>query len=423
MVKCLVCGAIFDSSLEVCPVCGVGKENFVPVEEQENTFQNNTDEYYVIIGNGTAGFHAAQAIRERDKTGAVLMISDEPYAAYNRPMLTKSIADGADADKIAIEPDAWYKENQVYQILGNRAESVDTEAGEVHLAGGETIHFTRLIYAAGSECFIPPIEGSGKKEVVAIRKINDVKKLRGLMENAEHAVVIGGGVLGLEAAWEVKKAGIRVNVLEAAPVLMGRQLDEDSADFLRRIAEKNDIRIRTGAAVTAIEGDGKVTGARLADGECIPADLVIISAGVRANIALAKTMGLETERAVKVNSRMETSAPHIYACGDCAEYEGVNYAVWPEATEQGKIAGANAAGEALEYRQITAALTFNGMNTSLFAAGDTGKGQGVSYKIREERSEEKGYLKKYFYREEMLVGAILIGDISEMGKVTEALER
>lgn len=423
LVKCLVCGEIFDSSLEVCPVCGVGKENFVPVEVEETGFVNNTEEYYVILGNGAAGFNAAKAIRERDKTGAVTMISNEPYPSYNRPMLTKSIVAGLSAEQIAIEGQDWYEKNQVYQILGKSVSSIDMKAGEVVLDDGARLHFTRLIYALGSECFIPPMEGNTLPEVVAIRRLSDVEKVENIMKEAKKAVVIGGGVLGLEAAWELKKGGLDVQVLEVAPVLMGRQLDSESAEILKETARKNGVEIRTGVSVAAVEGTDHVTGVRLSDGEVCPADLVIISAGVRANAGLAAQTGAQTDRGVVVNSRMETSLPFVYACGDCAEYQGLNYAIWPEAVEQGRIAGANAAGEALEYEPVAAALTFHGMNTALFAAGDNGKNPNLLYKTVEFKDMGKGQYRKYYFLNNRLCGVILMGDLSEMAKMTEALEK
>ena len=423
LVKCLVCGEIFDASLEICPVCGVGKENFVPVDAEETGYRNDTQEYYVILGNGAAGFNAAKAIRERDKTGSIVMISDEPYPSYNRPMLTKSIVAGLSAEQIAMEDAAWYEENRVYQMLGRRAVSVDSREKEVLLDSGEKIRYTRLIYALGSECFIPPIEGSSLPEVVAVRRLSDVEKLERLMENATRAVVIGGGVLGLEAAWELKKAGLAVTVLEAAPVLMGRQLDSSSAEILKEIGAKHGVGIRTGVSVEAVEGEDHVSGVRIAGGETIPADIVVVSAGVRAKTDLAEQMGLAVGRAVKTDEHMATDMPDVYACGDCAEYEGVNYAIWPEAAEQGRIAGANAAGETLTYEPVEAALTFHGMDTALFAAGDNGKNPNLLYKTVEFRDMGKGQYRKYFFLNDRLSGVILIGDLSEMARMTEALKK
>ena len=423
LVKCLVCGEIFDSSLEICPVCGVGKENFVPVEIEDSGFLNNSEEFYVILGNGAAGFNAAKAIRERDKTGTVILISDEQYPSYNRPMLTKSIVAGLSAEQIAIEEPDWYKENNIYQMLGRQVESVDMKEKEVCLDDGSKVHFTKLIYALGSECFVPPIEGNNLPEVVAIRRLRDVEKVEGLMKEAKNAVVIGGGVLGLEAAWELKKGGLNVEVLEAAPVLMGRQLDSGSAELLKMISEKNGVKIHTGVSVEAIEGADHVTGVKTAEGTIYPAELVIVSAGVRANMAVAKKIGLKTDRAVIVNSHMETNIADVYACGDCAQYQGVNYAIWPEAVEEGRIAGANAAGEQLEYEPVSAALTFHGMNTALFAAGDNGKNPNLLYKTVEFQDMGKGQYYKYYFLNNRLCGVILIGDLSDMARLTTALEK
>lgn len=425
LVKCLVCGEIFDSSLEICPVCGVGKENFVPADIEENSFSNNTKEYYIILGNGIAGLNAAKAIRERDKTGTVVMISNESCSSYNRPMLTKTMLASLTAEQIAVEPESWYEENNICQILGRTVVSVDTEKLEVLLDDGSQIHFTRLIYALGSECFIPPIPGSDREQVIAVRRINDVEKISSLLKISKNAVVIGGGVLGLEAAWELKKAGLSVTVLEAAPMLMGRQLDATAGSILEEISRRNGIAIHTGVSISSIDGDetGAVSSVSLVSGETFPADLVIVSAGVRANTGLAQEMGLKTEKAVVVNSHMETGINHIYACGDCAEYKGANFAIWPEASEQGRVAGANAAGDELEYRPVSSALTFNGMNTSLYAAGDNGKNPNLLYKTVEFKDMGKEQYKKFYFLNNRLCGVILIGDLSQMAKMAEALEQ
>lgn len=423
LVKCLVCGEIFDSSMEVCPVCGVGKENFVPVEAEETQYINNTKNFYVIIGNGAAGLNAAKAIRERDKTGSVIMISNEPYSTYNRPMLTKSIMADLDENQIAVEETSWYEENNIIQLLGKEVTSIDADNKEIVMNDGMKLQYTKLIYAAGSECFIPPIPGHEKPEVVAIRRLADTKKIAGLLPEVKHVAVIGGGVLGLEAAWEMRKARCEVTVLELAPILMGRQLDESAGEVLKKIGQDQGIQIHTGVQIASIEGEEHVTGVKLADGTVIPAELVIVSAGVRANVALAKAAGVEVDRAAVVNSKMETSVKDIYACGDCAQFEGINYAIWPQAVEQGKVAGANAVGEALEYTTVPAALNFHGMNTALFAAGDAGKNPNLVYKTVEFKDMGKKQYQKYYFLNNRLCGVILIGDVSRMGEMTEALEK
>lgn len=423
LVKCLVCGEIFDSSLEICPVCGVGKENFVPVESETTAYRKDTSNLYAILGNGAAGFNAAKAIRERDKTGGVYIISNEEYPSYNRPMLTKSLVAGLDADQIAIQDAFWYEENNVVQILGRQVTSIDTEEKEILTEDGAKFKYTKLIYALGSECFIPPITGADKPEVVAIRKLSDTQKVTELLEKTKEAVVIGGGVLGLEAAWELKKAHCKVTVLELAPRLMGRQLDVGAGEMLKSIGEGQGIAIHTGVQISAIEGEEHVTGVRLGDGTVIPAQLVIVSCGVRSNIQIAKEAGAAVDRAVIVDSHMASSVPDIYACGDCAQYEGINYAIWPQAVEQGKTAGANAAGEELSYTTVPAALTFHGMNTALFSIGDNGGNPDLVYRTVEFKDMSRKQYEKYYFRNNRLCGVILIGDVSRMGEMTEAVER
>lgn len=423
LVKCLVCGEIFDSSMEICPVCGVGKENFVEVEEEDTGFRRDSKEFYVILGNGAAGFNAARAIRERDKTGSIVMVSNEPYSAYNRPMLTKSIMAGLTAEQIAIQEESWYQEQEIYQVLDKSVTAIHTDDKEVELSDGTRLKYTKLIYALGSECFIPPIPGTDQPEVVAIRRLEDTKKVAKLLETAKNAVVIGGGVLGLEAAWEMKKAKCNVTVLELAPQLMGRQLDAAAGEMLQGIAAKSEIQIYTGVQIASIEGDGHVTGVKLGDGREIPADLVVVSCGVRANTAVAAAAGIETDRAVVVDANMRTNIEGIYACGDCAQYQNMNYAIWPEASEQGKTAGANAAGEEVTYAPVPAALTFHGMNTALYAIGDAGKNPNLIYKTVEFKDMGKRQYEKYYFLNNRLCGVILIGDVSRMAELTEAVNR
>lgn len=423
LVKCLVCGEIFDASIDICPVCGVGREHFVPVEMEVSGFSNNTQEYYVILGNGAAGYYAAKAIRERDKTGTIVMISNEPYLSYNRPMLTKSIVAGLSAEQIAIADKTWYEKQNIFPMLSKEVVDVDTEQKEVVLEDKSRVHYTKLIYALGSECFVPPIKGSTLPEVAVIRRLADVERVEVLIREAKSAVVIGGGVLGLESAWELRKAGLSVTVLEVAPVLMGRQLDIDAGEWLLQAAKKSGIEVRTGVKVASIDGETHVNGVTLSDGEQIKAGMVIISAGVRANTELAKKIGLITNRGVVVDSRMQSSQKDIYACGDCAEFQGISYGVWPEAVEEGKVAGANAAGEEVEYTAKEPALTFHGMNTALFAAGDNGKNPNLLYKTIVYQDMGREQYQKYYFLNDRLCGVILLGDLSLMGRMSELLKR
>lgn len=420
LVKCLVCGEIFDSSMDTCPVCGVGREYFVYVDEQDTGFRNDTEDFYVIIGNGIAGLSAAEEIRRRNKTASVVMISNEPYDTYNRPMLTKSMLAGLTPEQTAVHEAGWYEKNNIIRVLGRRVSSVDTDIKQIMLEDGSKMVYTKLIYALGAECAIPPIKGVQLDNVIAVRRLEDIRRIERLLPEIKSVCVIGGGVLGLEAAWEFRKSGREVTVLEAAPSLMMRQIDKGASDLLLDIAAKEKIQIYTGVQAEEILPGAK--GVRIADGKTLPADLVIISAGIRPNTALAMEAGLAVDRAVVVNEKMETNVKDVYACGDCAQYQGMNYALWGEASAQGKTAGANAAGEDTEYEPPSMGLSFHGMNTALYAIGDTGKVKELSYRTEERKDEARKQYEKYYYANGQLKGAILMGDLTKMAEVTEKVK-
>jgi flavorubredoxin/NADPH-dependent 2,4-dienoyl-CoA reductase/sulfur reductase-like enzyme len=422
LVKCLVCGEIFDSSLEICPVCGVGKENFITVEVDENDFKNNTNEIYIILGNGAAGISAATAIRERNETCSIVLASNESVLGYNRPMLTKSMIAKFKPEQIAIHDEAWYKENNITNVLDKQVTKIDTEAKEIYFEDGIKLKYDKCIYALGADCFIPPIAGADKEGVIAIRNISDTDKVVELLPKVKNAVVIGGGVLGLEAAWELSKAKCKVTVLEATDKLMCRQLDLEGGKYLEEIVKSEGIDIRLNVKIDEIEGVDSVTGVKINGSEVISADLVIISAGIKPNSQIAKEAGINADRAIIVNEKMETNIQDIYACGDCAEYNGINYGIWPQALEMGKVAGANATGDSLTYETVDPALTFNGMNTSLYSIGDNGKNPNVQYKTVEFKDPVKRSYTKYYFSNNRLCGAILIGDTSDIVKVTQDIK-
>ncbi|KXL54126.1 flavo-diiron protein FprA1 [Anaerotignum neopropionicum] len=422
LVKCLVCGEILDSSLDRCPVCGVGPENFAPIEVESVSFYKDSMEKYIILGGGTAALNGAKAIRERNKTASITMISEEGELPYDRPMLTKNMFGALSGDAIASEERAWYEDNHVALKLDTRVVKIDTQKKEIFLSNGEVLPYDKCIYALGSYSFVPPIKGKDLEGVTAIRTILDVEKVSLWAHEAKSAVVIGGGVLGLEAAWELRKEKLEVTVLEGAPVLMAGKIDKEAVDMLTKIADDEGIRIVTGAKISEISGNGRVDSVVLEGGESIPADLVIISTGVRANIALAADAGIICERAVVVDEGMRTNNTDIFACGDCAQYQGMNIAIWPVAAEMGRIAGANAAGDNLSYAQKTYGITLAALGTMLFAMGDVGSKEDMIYKTMEIKDERKGILEKYYFLNSTLCGAILLGDTSKIAKVTEAIE-
>lgn len=417
LVKCMVCGAIFDASITICPTCGVGAENFVPVEVKEVTYQNDTQNRYVILGAGTAALSAAKAIRERDASGSIVMISEEDELPYNRPMLTKNMFAGPEAKVFTIYERKWYEEQRIDLVFGKKIASLDPSAKKVVMEDGQVFEYDKCIYALGAHFFVPPFEGHDNERVTTIRTLADIARAEEFLKDGKQAVVIGGGVVGLEAAWELKKYQCDVTILEAMPSLMSNKLDASASHLLQDIFENSGIRILAGASTKKYE-DRKIY---LEDGTVIPADLVVVSCGVRANSEIAAAAGAEIGRAILVNDKMETNIPDLYAAGDCVEFEGMNYALWPEATDQGETAGANACGDEMHYKSQIFGMTMHVANTELYAIGKTAGNE--PFRTVEFSDPKRNTLKKYFFLNDILCGVTLIGDTGDMIEVTDQVNR
>lgn len=423
LVKCLVCGEIFDASLGTCPVCGVGLDQCVPVEADEAVFKKNTNRTYLILGGGIAAVSAAEAIRLRDETGAIVMLSAENYLPINRPMLTKNLEQIAgDPASIQVHDQDWYEERNIELHLGVSAVAVHPQTKTVTASDGTVYAYDKLIYATGAECFVPPFSGHDKPGVLTIRHLWDSAKMQNYIDGgAKKAVVIGGGVLGLEAASELMRSGLEVTVLEATPQIVGRQIDAQSAAILKKTMEKMGVACYEGVSIAGIEGQDQATGVLLADGRVFPADFVVVSCGNRGNVGPAKEAGVAVERAIVVNDRMETNIGDIYACGDCAQFDGVNFQLWQEASDQGRVAGANAAGEKLTYANQLMGLSLEGFGTALYAMGDPGKKPDVAYQTVQTRDGVTGRHKTYWFFGGRLEGAVVIGAPEKTAEVSQAV--
>lgn len=416
-VKCLVCGAIFEASTAICPVCGVGSENFVPVQTSEVTYKNDTNNRYVILGAGTAALSAATAIRQRDASGSIVMISEEDELPYNRPMLTKNMFAGAEPQVFTIHGREWYEENRIDLAFGKRIASIDAAGKKVVMEDGQVYEYDKCVYALGSHFFVPPFEGHQDPHVTTIRTLADIAKVADFLKAGKQAAVIGGGVVGLEAAWELRKYGCEVTILEAMPSLMSNKLDPTASHMLQELFEKKGIRVLASANTKKYENGALY----LEDGTEIPADVVVVSCGVRANSAIAEAAGVELGRAILVNDRMETNIPDLYAAGDCVEFEGMNYALWPEATDQGEVAGANACGDEMRYESQIFGMTMHVVETELFAIGKTAGND--PFRTVEFHDPNRNTLKKYFFLNDLLCGVTLIGDTSDMAEVMDQVNR
>lgn len=423
--KCLVCGEIVRGTQppEACPVCGVGPDKFVPVETKEIKFQSQEAENIVIIGGGIAGLSAAEAARKRNPVCSIEIISDEEVFCYNRPMLTKGILSEFEALNFFTKQLDWYEENRIKTTLGVKVTAIDRDNKQITLDNGETRKYDKLIYAAGAECNRPPIKGADKKGVEVIRKLADANKIRESLGSVNNVAVIGGGILGLEAAWEFMRAGKKVTIIEAAPAIMGRQLDAKGSALLKAAAIKAGAVVSEGAGVDEITGEGRADGVKTSDGTVYPADLVIISAGIRPNADLAKEAGLDGDRFVEVDDTMRTSDPSIFACGDTAAMNGVSIGIWAQADGMGKVAGANAVGDSETYSHVTPSNTFTGFNTAVFSIGDVGHGSDGHYKEIEISEESKGFYRKMFFLNGRFCGGILIGDTSKSVEMMKAYDK
>lgn len=421
LMKCLVCGAIFDSSMDTCPVCGVGSDKFVPVEDTSTTFRKDTEERFVILGGGPGAHFAAEAIRDRNATAKIQLITAEDHLPYNRPMLTKVLLQDLSGDRLAIENQAWYDERNIELVFNTTVESIDTAAKQVVCDKG-TYGYDKLIYALGARCFVAPIPGSHKPHVVSVRSVADCEKVQAVAKDAKQAVIIGGGVMGLESGWELKKGGLDVTVLETAPGLLPKQLDDAASAMLQTSCEKAGVHVVTGAKISEIADDAVV----LADGTRYPAELVIMSTGMRGNIAVGQAAGLETNILIKIDAHCATSAPDVWACGDCTEFNGQPHGFWAQAAETGRVAGASAAGEDITFQPIGSAMSIQAMDTAIFALGTNGKAgpnePEPNLRTVEIRDEQRGNYEKYYFRKSRLAGVILIGDTSKMTAMTKAIE-
>lgn len=416
MVKCLVCGAEFEEGAAACPVCGVGPENFIAAEKKETSFSKDTDETFVILGGGPAAKSAAEAIRTRNQTAVITIVTQESHLPYNRPMLTKGIVRDFGYNGLVMEGPEWYEDNNINFVPDTVVLKADTVAKTVSIRRADDsegqIKYDKLIYALGAYCFVPPIKGADLDHVVSVRSIADTDRVKQIISDrgAAKAVCIGGGVMGLEGAWGLKEGGLDVTVLETAPGLLPRQLDDTASEMLKELCIEAGVDIVTGAKIAEITENAVV----LDDGTEYEAQLVIMSTGMRPYTKVAEDSGIAVDKWVTAGSDMKTNIPDVYTAGDCCSVNGQPQAFWAQAVETGRIAGANAAGDKLEYKPIGSSLVMEVCGTSVFALGTNGKDPDRKFRSEQIKDDVKKTYSKYYYDHGKLVGAILIGDISGM---------
>ncbi|MCB2293405.1 FAD-dependent oxidoreductase [Clostridium algoriphilum] len=407
--KCVVCGEEFDGQRppEICPACGASADQFIEVSEEVITFSSDKKEKFLIIGNGAAGYYAADSIRKRNKQCAIEIISNEEQLTYYRPSISDGISEDLKDDTFYLSPKEWYEENNITLNLGVQVQSLNTKEKQVLLKDGKSINYDKLILANGSQNRMIPTDGIDKQGVFTLRDLKDLKAIKDKMKTAKSAVIVGGGLLGLEAAYEIKKAGLNVSVVEFSDSLLGKQLDNEGSLILKAAVENQDIQVVLGDSVTVINGENSVTSVTLKSGKTIDASMVLFSTGIAPNKNIADETNIDTNRGILVNEKMETNVKDIYACGDIAEYAGTVYGNWPAAVDMGKIAGTNAVGDHKDYVHATGVISFNAMGLELLSVGEISKEQ---FKAVSSKDSENNVYKKLFFNKNVLTGGIIIGD-------------
>lgn len=370
---------------------------------------------YVVIGNSAAGTSAAEAIRRVDPLGSITVVSDEELPAYSRSLTPNLIAGEVDKKELFYRPANFYQAHNIEPLLGRRAVSLDPAAGRITLDDGKELPYDRLLVATGAAAIRPPIKGI--ELAFTLRTLEDTQAI--MATEAEKAVVLGGGLVGLKVAQALRKRGLKVHVVVKSPHLLSRQLDAQGGEILRRAVEEAGVELTFGQdAREVLGGPDEVI---LEDGRRLEAEMVVVAKGVRPRAELLEAAGGKVGRGVVVDERMQTSIPHIYAAGDVAEVpdlvtgERIVSAVWPSAVAQGRVAGLNMAGQ--ERRYAGALMPLNAVD--LFGVPIVSLGLTLpcdeGYEVLTRYHPERGLYRKLVLKGDVLVGAVLMGEIEKAG--------
>ncbi|HEY7334457.1 MAG TPA: nitrite reductase large subunit NirB [Bryobacteraceae bacterium] len=375
----------------------------------------------VVVGNGMAGVACVEQILKQGHEFEITIFGDETHVNYNRILLSTVLAGEKSADDIVLNGIDWYRDNGIRARLGVRVEHIDRARRLAIGNDGAAAPFDKLILATGSSAFIPPIQGVEKKNVHVFRTLDDTRDLIAKANKGIKAVVIGGGLLGLEAARGLQLRGCEVTVVHLMETLMERQLDATGGEYLRRKIESFGIRVLMPKRTQALVGNGRVDGLRFDSGEEIEADLVVVAAGIKPNIELAQKSGIEVRRGIVVNDHMQTSDPDIFAVGECTEHRGQTFGLVAPLMEQGKVlAGAIAGNRSLAFTGAQPAAKLKIMGVEIFSAGSIDESEPGIETVRYE-DPALGIYKKLIVKENRLLGVILVGDASDERRYTQWL--
>jgi nitrite reductase (NADH) large subunit len=366
----------------------------------------------VVVGNGMA---AARLVDELAKAAlgryAIAVIGDEPRLAYNRVLLSSVLAGETASHDIELKPAAWWRDRGVTLKYGCVATEIDGGRRELKIANEESIAFSKLVLATGSAPLRLNVPGADLGGVHTFRDSRDVDLLLTLAAKKQRVVVVGGGLLGLEAAYGLAKAGAPVTLIHLMDRLMERQLDAPAAELLKSLVERKGIKILLNANTARLAGETRVEGVELTDGRRIDADAVIFAAGIRPNIALAKDAGIPVNRGIVVDDHLQTGAPDIFALGECAEHRGVCYGLVEPAYEQARALAQHLAGGKAAYGGSIVATNLKVSGVSVFSAGDFMGTDGSEAIVLSDL--RRGTYKKLVLSDGRLTGAVLVGDTGD----------
>lgn len=377
----------------------------------------------VVVGNGMAGMRAIEEVLARAPGQFdIAVFGAEPHGSYNRNLLSPVLAGEARFADIVTHNAAWYADNGIELIAGEAVVEIDRVAHMVRGERGTMRGYDVLLLATGSDAVILPIPGAGLPGVFSFRDIGDVEAMRSACRTGGLAVVIGGGLLGLEAAHGLHRNGMDVTVVHLMPSLMERQLDGMSASLLAQAIEARGITVLTTASTAAVLGDGRVAGVALTDGRTIPADIVVMAAGVRPNIALARSANLDCGRGVRVDDAMRTSDPSIYAIGECAEHRGIVAGLVAPIWDMARVFAQHVAGDfAAQYTAAVVGTQLKVSGIDTYSAGDF-LGDDTSEAVVF-RDIAHGVHRRLVLRDDRLVGITMVGDARDSGWYFDLLRR
>jgi len=386
----------------------------------------------VIVGNNVAGTFTGQNIRFLNEEVEIEIYTQESYPYYSRVNLPELIPGKVQAEDLIVFKDDWYKDKNIKLNLNSKVTKIEPDQKFILIEGqDDPVSYDKLILALGSVPNIPPIKNAREmvgKGVFTLRTIDDTLEIKEYIQkhNAKKAIIIGGGLLGLELANQIKNANLDTTVVEFFPRLLPRQLDDECSSMLRREIEKKGIKVVLNAATEEILGNGYVSGIKLKDGQIFESDIILIQAGIRATIDLAQDSGLETNRGIIVNQFLETSKKNIFAVGDCVEYKNQTWGIIPACMEQSKIVAASALGlKKIEYKGTTPKNTLKIVGVELTSIGifDPSKEEGGGWDILKRADKDDCCYQKLILKDNKLKGAILFGDNKAMSFVYKKMEQ